>query len=94
MPIIDSDWSLQFFEGVADSVNEKLRYWKSIGALLGGKVWVDPALNPPGQLVLGKPKFSMNLEPVGVAEDIQIIASREPGYYKDLIDQVVLNLAA
>lgn len=86
--------NLAFFEGVAESVNEKLRYWQSIGALIGGKVWVDPALNPPGQLVLGKPKFSMDFEPVGVAEDIQIIASREPGYYRELVDQVVLALAA
>lgn len=86
--------NLNFFEGVADSVNEKLRYWQSIGALIGGNVWVDPALNPPGQLVLGKPKFSMNFEPVGVAEDIQIIASREPEYYRELVDQVVLALAA
>ncbi len=86
--------NLQFFEGVADSVNEKLRYWQSIGALIGGKVWVDPALNPPGQLVLGKPKFSMDFEPVGVAEDIQIVASREPEYYRELVDQVVLALAA
>lgn len=86
--------NLQFFEGVADSVNEKLRYYKSIGAILGGKIWVDPAKNPPGQLLLGKPKFNMNIEPTGVAEDIQIEAQREPGYYKDLIDQVVLNLAA
>lgn len=85
--------NLAFFEGVADSVNEKLRYWTSIGALIGGKVWVDPALNPPGQLVLGKPKFSMNFEPVGVAEDIQILASREPGYYAELVNQVVLALA-
>lgn len=85
--------NLQFFEGVCDSVNEKLRYYKAIGAVIGGKVWVDPAKNPPGQLVLGKPKFSMNIEPTGVAEDIQIEAQREPGYYKDLIDQVVLNLS-
>ena len=85
--------NLAFFEGVADSVNEKLRYWKSRGALVGGKLWVDPALNPPGQLVLGKPKFSMNFEPTGVAEDIQILASREPGYYRELVDQVVLALA-
>jgi uncharacterized protein len=84
--------NLQFYEGVCDSVNEKLRYYKSFGAILGGKIWVDPAKNPPGQLVLGKPKFNMNIEPVGVAEDIQIEAQREPGYYKDLIDQVVLNL--
>lgn len=85
--------NLQFFEGVADSVNEKLRYYKSIGAIIGGRIWVDPAKNPPGQLVLGKPKFNMNIEPTGVAEDIQIEAQREPGYYKDLIDQVVLNLS-
>lgn len=86
--------NLQFFEGVAESVNEKLRYWTAIGALIGGRVWVDPALNPPGQLVLGKPKFSMDFEPVGVAEDIQIIASREPEYYRELVNQVVLALAA
>ena len=86
--------NLAFFEGVAESVNEKLRYWQSIGALIGGKVWVDPALNPPGELVLGRPKFSMDFEPVGVAEDIQILASREPGYYRELVDQVVLALAA
>ena len=86
--------NLAFFEGVAESVNEKLRYWTSIGALIGGKVWVDPALNPPGQLVLGKPKFSMDFEPVGVAEDIQILASREPEYYTELVNQVVLALAA
>ena len=88
----DRPLNLAFFEAVAQATNEKLRYWTSIGALIGGKCWVDPALNPPGQLVLGKPKFSMKFEPVGVAEDIQIIASREPGYYRDLVNQVVLAL--
>lgn len=86
--------NLAFYEAVADAVNEKIRYWTSLrdGPLLGGKCWVDPALNPPGQLVLGKPKFSMKFEPVGVAEDIQIIAEREPGLYRDLINKVVLAL--
>lgn len=85
--------NLIFFEGVAESVNEKLRYYKSIGAILGGHIWVDPALNPPGQLILGKPKFSGDIEPVGVAEDIQFLFHREPGYWTDLINQVVLNLS-
>lgn len=90
----DRPLNLAFYEAVADAVNEKIRYWTAIpnGPLIGGRVWVDPALNPPGQLVLGKPKFSMSFEPTGVAEDIQVIAAREPGYYADLINQVVLAL--
>ena len=85
--------NIQFFEGVVESVNEKLRYYKSIGAILGGKIWLDPALNPPGQLILGKPKFSGDIEPVGVAEDIQFVFHREPGYWVDLMNQAVLNLS-
>lgn len=89
----DKPLNLAFYEGVAEATNEALRYWKSRGALIGGKVWVDAALNPASQLVLGKPKFSMNFEPVGVAEDIQILAAREPGYWTDLINQVVLAIS-
>ncbi|MEQ1697119.1 MAG: phage tail sheath subtilisin-like domain-containing protein, partial [Hyphomicrobiaceae bacterium] len=90
----DKPLNLQFYEGVCESINEKLRYWESIGAIIGGKIWVDPALNPPLELVAGRPKFSMDFEPVGVAEDIQIIAARNPGYYADLVNQVVLQIAA
>lgn len=84
--------NLAFFQGVADSANAYLRYMKSVGAIIGGKVWVEQQINPPDQLVAGKPKFSGNIEPVGVAEDIQFLFSRQPGYYADLMEQVVLNL--
>lgn len=84
--------NLPFFQGVADSANAYLRYMKSVGAIIGGKVWVEAALNPADQLVAGRPKFSGNIEPVGVAEDIQFLFSRQPGYYADLMEQVVLNL--
>jgi hypothetical protein len=44
--------------------------------------------------VQGKVTFSFDFEPFALAEHIVGRALREPGYYQDLIDQVVLSLAA
>jgi uncharacterized protein len=63
------------------------------GSILGGRIWIDPKRNPPGELLQGRPVFSGDIEPTGVAEDIQIEMQRNPGYYKELIDQVVLSIS-
>jgi phage tail sheath protein FI len=91
---VDKPISAELFEALAQQVNYYLRHLKAAGAIVGGECWIDPNFNTPDQLVQGKVTFSFDFEPVAPAEHIVGRAHREPGYYQDLIDQVVLSLAA
>jgi len=91
---VDKPISTELYEALAEQVNAYLRRLKAQGAIVGGEAWIDPNFNTPDMLVQGKVTFSFDFEPVAPAEHITGRAHREPGYYQDLIDQVILSLAS
>ena len=91
---VDKPISAELYEAIAEQVNAYLRRLKAQGAIVGGEAWIDPNFNSPDMLVQGKVTFSFDFEPVAPAEHITGRAHREPGYYSDLIDQVILSLAS
>lgn len=58
------------------------------GALLGGKVWIDPTLNGAADLMAGKLTADFDLEPPAPLERLTLRAHREAGYYTELIADV------
>lgn len=91
---VDKPVSAELYEALAGQVNQYLRRLTAQGAIVGGEAWIDPNFNTPDMLVAGKVTFSFDFEPVAPAEHITGRAHREPGYYQDLVDQVILTLAA
>jgi uncharacterized protein len=73
---------------VVESVAAYLRELKAKGAILGGKCWLDPELNTPATLKAGKLYIDFDIEPPAPLERLTFRASREDGYYSELIASV------
>ncbi len=90
---IDKPFSAQLLIDIAGQVNAYLRYLKTIGAILGGVAWLDPALNTPDQLKDGKSFISFDLEPPAPNEHMRFIAYRNDGYYAELTEEAAAEIA-
>lgn len=67
---VDRGITKQYVEDVKEGVNAYLRHLKTIGAILGGQCWADPAINTPDQIAQGKVYFDFDFTPVYPAERI------------------------
>ncbi len=85
----DRPMSANLFLDIQESVNAYLRHLKAVGALLGGKCWLDPTLNTQDQLMAGKLYLDFDIEPPAPLEHLVFRAHRESGYYEELVDQVL-----
>lgn len=85
---MDRPLSAQLILDVQESVNAYLRHLKAVGALLGGRCWLDPELNSKEQLMAGKLFLDFDLEPPAPLEHLTFRAHRENGYYEELVSQV------
>jgi hypothetical protein len=74
---------------IQESVNAYLRHLKAVGALLGGRCWLDEELNSKEQLMAGKLYLDFDLEPPAPLEHLTFRAHRNNGYYEELVSQVV-----
>ncbi len=74
-----------FLEDVAASVNGYIRHLVEIGALIGGKCWVDPVKNTPDQLSQGKAYFQYDFTAPAPAEQIGIDAINVQDYYAGVL---------
>jgi phage tail sheath protein FI len=67
---VDRNITKTYVADVTEGVNAYLRNLVNIGAILGGRCWADPALNPPDQVAQGKIKFDFDFTPPYPAEHI------------------------
>jgi phage tail sheath protein FI len=84
LEFVDKPFSAANIRLMLESGNAAMRNFKAIGAILGGKVWMDAKLNEPTQLAQGKITFSIDFEPPAPMEDIRFVAHRNIEYYLDL----------
>lgn len=82
---LDRPASGNLLDDVVESVAAYLRELKAKGAILGGKCWVDPELNTSTTLKAGKLYINFDIEPPAPIERLTFRASREDGYYSELI---------
>jgi hypothetical protein len=73
---------------IRESVNAYLRHLKAVGAILGGKCWMDPTLNSKENLMAGKLYMDFDIEPPAPLEHLTFRAHRNNGYYEELVKQV------
>lgn len=90
---IDRPFSVNNILEIAESVNAFLRHLVSVGALIGGKCWIDPTMNTKDQMQAGKLYVDFDLEPPAPLEHLIFRAHRNGDYYEELIDETVRRLA-
>lgn len=84
---MDRPFSAQLLEDIAGSVNAYLRGLVARGALLGGRVWLDPELNTKDRLMSGQLFMNFDNEAPAPMERLTFRAYRNAGYYEELIEQ-------
>jgi phage tail sheath protein FI len=73
-------------------VNAFLRHLISVGAIIGGRAWLDPTLNTPDQLQQGKLYVDFDLEPPAPLEHLIFRAHRNGQYYEELVADAIRTL--
>lgn len=92
-PYIDKPFGPQILVDIAETVNRALRRWAGMGATLGGRVWLDPALNTAETWVSGHLYINYDAEGPAPIEHITFIFSRNTGYYDVLAANAVKEIA-
>jgi uncharacterized protein len=86
---LDRPFSAQLLLDIRDSVQAYLNSLRARGAILGGKVWLDPELNSEANLKAGKLYVDFDIEPPAPLEHLVFRAHREGAYYKELVTAVL-----
>ncbi|SBW09112.1 putative phage tail protein [uncultured Alphaproteobacteria bacterium] len=92
--LMDRPFSVQAIVDCADSLNLYLAGLKTRGALLGGKVWIDPDLNTKDRLMAGEFTIDFDNEAPAPMEHIAFRMHRSADYYEELITEANAVLAA
>ena len=92
-PFIDKPFGLQILVDIAETVNSALRRWKALGATLGGRVWLDTALNTKETWASGHLFISYDGEAPAPIEHITFVFNRNTGYYEELASNAVREIA-
>jgi phage tail sheath protein FI len=85
---MDRPFSAQLLLDIRDRVQEYLNTLTRRGAILGGKVWLDPELNSAANLMAGKLYLNFDVEPPAPLEHLTFRAHREGSYYTELVNTV------
>ena len=86
---MDRPFSEQLLRDIRDSVQAYLDTLIGRGAILGGRIWLDPELNTAVTLAAGKLYLDFDIEPPAPLERLTFRAHRNGSYY----DELVLALA-
>jgi hypothetical protein len=90
---VDRPFSQNNVVEIAESVNAYLRHLESVGAILGGKAWIDPTINTKDQMLQGILSVDFDIEPPAPIEHLRFRAHREPEYYTELVADVLRELS-
>ncbi len=81
---VDRNITKTYIEDVLEGINNYLRYLKSIGAIIGGTAFVNPELNTPDQIALGKVSFDFDFTPPYPAEHITFRSRMVDDYLQEI----------
>jgi len=90
---VDKPPSLQLLRDMSHMMQGYLNYLKKLGAIVGGKVWLDVERNPPQQTSQGIWAWDYDPEPIAPMEHIQNYAHRNTDYYASYVTDVAAALA-
>lgn len=86
---MDRPFSGQLILDIRDSVQAYLNTLVARGALLGGRVWLDPELNTQTELAQGNLYLDFDIEPPAPLEHLTFRAHRNGDYYDELVGEIV-----
>ncbi len=81
---VDRNITKTYIEDVLEGINNYLRYLKSIGAIIGGSAFVNPELNTPDQIALGKVSFDFDFTAPYPAEHITLRSRMVDDYLEEI----------
>lgn len=73
-----------YVRDVEESVNAYLRHLKSMGAILGGRCWLDEELNSPANIAAGRVYFDFDFTPPAPAERVTFRSHLVADYAADI----------
>ena len=82
---VDRNITKTYLEDVVEGVNAYLRELVGLGAILGGRCWVDPDLNSPATFKAGRVYFDYEFTPAYPAERVTFRSRLVDEYLKELI---------
>ena len=82
---VDRNITRTYLEDVAEGVNNYIRELIGLGAILGGRAWVDPALNTKSGIQAGKVVISFDFTPPAPAERVTFQSILTDGYLEELV---------
>lgn len=85
---MDRPFSAQLLLDIRDSVQAYLDTLTTRGAILGGRVWLDPELNTEAVLKAGQLHLDFDIEPPAPLERLTFRAHRNGDYYDELVTAV------
>jgi phage tail sheath protein FI len=89
---VDRPFSKQLIVDIVEAVNDYLAHLQSVGAVLGGRAWIDATLNTKDQLAQGILRVEFDFEPPAPLEHLTFGARRNTVYYDVLIQDVLREL--
>lgn len=92
-PFMDKPFSKQNLVDIAETVNRALRRWTALGATLGGRVWLDPALNTAESLSSGLLYIHYDGEAPAPMEHLVFVFNRNTGYYDTVLASAAREIA-
>lgn len=92
-PFIDLPFSKQHLVDIAETVNRALRRWQALGATLGGRVWLDPALNTAESMSAGLLYIHYDGEAPAPMEHLVFVFNRNTGYYDTVLASAAREVA-
>lgn len=89
LEFVDKPFSKANLKFIIESNNAFMRVLRAEGAILGGRVWLDPDRNTDEEMAQGRVTFGVEFEPPAPMEDIRFIAHRQIKYYAVLRKEVL-----
>lgn len=89
LEFVDRPFSLANLKFMVESGNAFMRVLRAEGAILNGKVWIDPERNTDEEMAQGRVTLAVDFEPPAPMEDIRLIAYRNIRYYAELRSRVL-----
>lgn len=86
---IDKNITVGYASFVTNSVNEFLRGLLGLGAIAGGKCWIDSAINTPEKLAAGEIYFDYDYQETPLAEKINFRVFKNKKYLTSILGATV-----
>lgn len=89
LEFVDKPFSLANLKFMIESGNAFMAVLRAEGAILKGRVWIDPERNTDEEMAQGRLMLGIDFEPPAPMEDIRMIAHRNIRYYAELRERVL-----